>query len=164
MTHCTPNDTVQSQQNMKVAVNVTGRSDESLCKYLIRSSESSPSLQINHLPMPSGRNRGQFKGGGKRNENNRIYSNPLPVLFHDSSPRPVRSLLSFVGLSLAKIESPECEGFFDPVTRSVWVPNPQHSTILWRRGFFGKGDLSRSEPSWLARQKSQRKSTRSNHL
>ncbi|KAF9045704.1 hypothetical protein BDZ89DRAFT_1007929 [Hymenopellis radicata] len=109
--------------------------------------------------MPSGRNRGQFKGGGKRNENNRIYSNPLPVLFHDVSPRPVRSLLSFVGLSLAKIESPECEGLFDPVTRSVWVINPQDSTILWRRGFFGKGDLSRSEPSWLARQKSQRKST-----
>ncbi|KNZ75114.1 putative tRNA-splicing endonuclease subunit sen2 [Termitomyces sp. J132] len=24
--------------------------------------------------------------------------------------------------------------------------------LLWRRGFFGKGDLSRSEPSWLARQ------------
>ena len=24
--------------------------------------------------------------------------------------------------------------------------------ILWRRGFFGKGNLSRSEPSWLVRQ------------
>ena len=30
--------------------------------------------------------------------------------------------------------------------------------VLWRRGFFGKGDLSRSEPSWLARQLNLRKS------
>lgn len=29
--------------------------------------------------------------------------------------------------------------------------------VLWQRGFFGKGDLSRSEPSWLARQINARK-------
>ncbi|KAG5637787.1 hypothetical protein H0H81_003179 [Sphagnurus paluster] len=29
--------------------------------------------------------------------------------------------------------------------------------LLWRRGFFGKGDLSRSEPSWMARQINNRK-------
>lgn len=113
-----------------------------------------------HLPstMPSGRNRAQFsgKGGaGKRNENNRVYAKPLPVLFQDISPWPLRPLLN-LGLSLTKFESPECEAFFDPVTRSVWVINPNDAMILWRRGFFGKGNLSRSEPTWLARQKSQR--------
>jgi tRNA-splicing endonuclease subunit Sen2 len=40
----------------------------------------------------------------------------------------------------------------------VWVSNDKDSLILWKRGFFGKGDLSRSEPSWLARQINARKS------
>ncbi|KAJ3007009.1 hypothetical protein NUW54_g3718 [Trametes sanguinea] len=78
-------------------------------------------------------------------------------------PGPVHSaysparLLSLVGLSATRVENPRCEGVFDAATRSVWVTNERDSTILWRRGFFGKGDLSRSEPSWLARQINARK-------
>lgn len=106
--------------------------------------------------MTSGRHRGQQKGPGKRNENRYLYAKPLPVLFTDVAPRPVGALLSVVGLSLARIESPNCEGFYDPVTRSVWIVDSRDCMVLWRRGFFGKGDLSRSEPSWLARQKSKR--------
>jgi tRNA-splicing endonuclease subunit Sen2 len=37
------------------------------------------------------------------------------------------------------------------------VLNRDHSLILWRRGCFGKGGLSRSEPSWLERQINSRK-------
>jgi len=37
-------------------------------------------------------------------------------------------------------------------TRSVWVLQSKDAILLWQRGFFGKGDLSRSEPSWLTRQ------------
>src|SRR6185369_11613424 len=76
---------------------------------------------------------------------------PLPVIFSDP-PRRLRSIVGLVGLSLAEVLNPHCEGVFDPTTHSVWVFEPAHSRVLWQRGFFGKGNLSRSEPSWFARQ------------
>ena len=109
-------------------------------------------------PNSRSRGGGAQKGGGRRYENNRIYADPLPLLFVEPPPSRIGSILGLLGLSLTRIENPHCEGIFDPVTRSVWVSNPEHSLILWRRGFFGKGDLSRSEPSWLARQINIRKS------
>ncbi|TBU44003.1 hypothetical protein BD309DRAFT_66557 [Dichomitus squalens] len=108
--------------------------------------------------MASNRNRGSQKSGARRAENNRIYAHPLPLAF--SNPEPGSTfgyVLGLLGFSLTKIENPHCEGVFDPATRSVWITNERDSSILWRRGFFGKGDLSRSEPSWLARQISARK-------
>ncbi|PPQ79663.1 hypothetical protein CVT25_003237 [Psilocybe cyanescens] len=111
------------------------------------------------LITPSSRSRGGGgKGGARKHENNRIYANPLPLLFVEPPPSRIGSVLGLLGLSLTRVENPHCEGIFDPITRSVWVSNPAHSLILWRRGFFGKGDLSRSEPSWLARQINIRKS------
>jgi tRNA-splicing endonuclease subunit Sen2 len=92
------------------------------------------------------------KNAGRRNNNNQIYAHPLPVVFWYPPPTRIRSLLGLLGLTLTKVETPQCHGIFDEATRSVWVESRDDSTILWRRGFFGKGDLSRSEPSWLARQ------------
>jgi tRNA-splicing endonuclease subunit Sen2 len=109
------------------------------------------------LITPSSRSKGPYKGGARRIDNNRIYANPLPLLFIEPPPSRVTSILGLLGLSLTHIENPHCEGIFDPTTRSVWVSNIDHSMLLWRRGFFGKGDLSRSEPSWLARQLNTRK-------
>ena len=109
------------------------------------------------LITPS-RGAGAQKAGARRLEINKIYANPLPLLFIESPPSRVRSILGLLGLSLTQVENPHCEGVFDPITRSVWVTNHEHSMVLWRRGFFGKGDLSRSEPSWLARQINIRKS------
>ncbi|KAF8199141.1 hypothetical protein BJ912DRAFT_1020401 [Pholiota molesta] len=87
-------------------------------------------------PSPQSRGgAGAAKGGARRYENNRIYAHPLPLLFVEPPPSRIGSVLGLLGLSLAR-----------------------HSLILWRRGFFGKGDLSRSEPSWLARQINIRKS------
>ncbi|KAJ6496806.1 hypothetical protein DFH09DRAFT_342926 [Mycena vulgaris] len=105
------------------------------------------------LIKPSGR-KGPTSGkaAGRRNDNNRIYGCPLPLIFWYPPPTRVRSILGLVGLTLTKVETPQCQGIFDEATRSVWVSSRNDSTILWRRGFFGKGDLSRSEPSWLARQ------------
>ncbi|KAH9479662.1 putative tRNA-splicing endonuclease subunit tsp-2 [Psilocybe cubensis] len=111
------------------------------------------------LITPSSRSRGGGgKAGARKHENNRIYANPLPLLFVEPPPSRIGSVLGLLGLSLTRVENPHCEGIFDPITRSVWVSNSAHSMILWRRGFFGKGDLSRSEPSWLARQINIRKS------
>jgi tRNA-splicing endonuclease subunit Sen2 len=109
-------------------------------------------------PSSQPRAAGAQKGGARRHEINKIYANPLPLLFIEPPPSRVRSILGLLGLSLTQVENPHCEGVFDPITRSVWVSSHEHSMILWKRGFFGKGDLSRSEPSWLARQMNIRKS------
>ena len=89
------------------------------------------------------------KGGGRRAENNKIYAHPLPLTFSKA----------YVALGLSRhiVLNPCCEGYWDPLTRSVWVTNPKDSVTLWQRGFFGKGNLSRSEPSWLSRQVNARK-------
>ncbi|KAJ7460602.1 hypothetical protein FB451DRAFT_1181618 [Mycena latifolia] len=105
------------------------------------------------LIKPSGRKGPtSSKAAGRRNNNNQIYGCPLPLVFWYPPKSRVRSLLGLVGLTLTRVETPQCQGIFDEATRSVWVSSRNDSTILWRRGFFGKGDLSRSEPSWLARQ------------
>lgn len=110
------------------------------------------------VPTPANRPKGAFKGGARRNENNRIYANPLPLVFTHPEPTRITSVLNLLGLTISKVSNPHCEGYFDAATRSVWVSNEKDSLILWRRGFFGKGDLSRSEPSWLARQINARQS------
>ena len=99
-----------------------------------------------------------MKGGGRRAELNKLYAHPLPLVFVEPFSTRLNSVLGLLGLSLTRIDNPHCEGIFDPITRSVWITNMEHCMVIWRRGFFGKGDLSRSEPSWLARQVNLRKS------
>ncbi|KIK56665.1 hypothetical protein GYMLUDRAFT_76019 [Collybiopsis luxurians FD-317 M1] len=129
--------------------------------------------------MSNRKSKGPNKGGGaRRNENNRIYAYPLPLIFSDSSSSPSsssssspsslstttnrvrRSLLGLIGLSTTKVLNPHCEGYLDVSTRSVWVVTHRDAEILWRRGFFGKGNLSRSEPSWFVRQMKDRNTRR----
>ncbi|KAF2232778.1 hypothetical protein EV356DRAFT_524984 [Viridothelium virens] len=45
---------------------------------------------------------------------------------------------------------------FSSSTRSVNVTDPVAIRALWENGFFGKGTLSRSEPTWLEREKRRR--------
>lgn len=89
-----------------------------------------------------------MKGSSRKAEIAQKYAQPLPVVLSKSR---IYSVLSFLGLSLTRIDNPHCEGVFDPHTRSVWVSRSDDVVLLWRRGFFGKGDLSRSEPSWHTR-------------
>ncbi|KAK0103071.1 tRNA splicing endonuclease subunit sen2 [Cadophora gregata] len=49
--------------------------------------------------------------------------------------------------------SPAYQGWFSPETRSVHVTDIRSIRGLWEQGFYGKGNLSRSEPSWLSREK-----------
>ncbi|KAA1468778.1 hypothetical protein DENSPDRAFT_794957 [Dentipellis sp. KUC8613] len=106
---------------------------------------------------PAQKSGGNRKGGARRNDNNKIYGNPLPLIFSTPESKVVSSALGLFGFSGSRLVNPRCEGIFDPTTRSVWITNSKDSMILWRRGFFGKGNLSRSEPSWLARQINARK-------
>lgn len=91
-------------------------------------------------------------GKGKRSRDNRnlIYGNALPIIPEKSGTWPSRAL-NILGFSLTTISNPRCVGIFDIKSRSVWIVNERDTNILWQRGFFGKGNLSRSEPSWLAR-------------
>ncbi|KAI9707580.1 MAG: hypothetical protein M1836_000541 [Candelina mexicana] len=45
------------------------------------------------------------------------------------------------------------KGLFSSETGSIHVTEPSTVRALWEAGFFGKGSLSRSEPSWLEREK-----------
>ncbi|KAK4544281.1 hypothetical protein LTR36_004491 [Oleoguttula mirabilis] len=94
-----------------------------------------------------------------------IHSKPLPLIihplpaFHPSHPL---SLLYLCYTYLSHLLSPPTShlapashytGYFSPETRSVHVTDPVHIRALWEMGFFGKGNLSRSEPSWLERER-----------
>ncbi|EIN06185.1 hypothetical protein PUNSTDRAFT_73149 [Punctularia strigosozonata HHB-11173 SS5] len=104
---------------------------------------------------PNRQNRG--KGGAQRANNNKIYAYPLPLVFAPVES-PSQRLLAFLGLSSGiRVLNPHCTGVFDRDTKSVWVIDTADAQKLWRGGFFGKGNLSRSEPSWLARQINARK-------
>lgn len=48
------------------------------------------------------------------------------------------------------------QGLFSEETRSVHVTDPRSIRALWEHGFYGKGSLSRSEPSWLDRERRRR--------
>ncbi|KAI0955099.1 hypothetical protein AcW1_006783 [Taiwanofungus camphoratus] len=117
------------------------------------------------LITPSHRG-GTKKGGASRGENNRIYGNPLPLEFLQLSSHECwhKNILGLFGISSIRVFNPHCVGIFDAETRSVWVENSRDSMILWRRGFFGKGDLSRSEPSWHIRQINARKAAAGKYM
>lgn len=77
----------------------------------------------------------------------------------EGEPSPASSLTFLVQL-ISKLSSsapsreaiiPRCKGTYDPLTRSVFVTSPEDRDILFDRGFFGKGNLSRSEASWKTR-------------
>jgi len=85
--------------------------------------------------------------------NNIIYAHPLPIIF--AEPTGSHSWLTNLVPSILnrpKIINPRCTGVLDVATSSVWILESKEAMIFWQRGFFGKGNLSRSEPSWLARQ------------
>jgi len=49
------------------------------------------------------------------------------------------------------LAQPRIPAVWDSLLQAVAVNDDHHMTRLWRQGFFGKGFLSRSEPSWRRR-------------
>lgn len=77
---------------------------------------------------------------------------PLPAFYPNN---PV-SLLHLAVAWLGQIFYPPSaepsvvyHGIWSAETRSVHVTDLKSMNDLWRQGFFGKGSLSRSEPTWL---------------
>ena len=96
---------------------------------------------------------------------NAIHARPLPLQVNPLPPliphNPL-SLLYFAYTYILQLCSPPSShivkhyGYFSPETRSVHITEGEGVRGLWENGFFGKGSLSRSEPSWLDREKRRR--------
>ncbi|KAJ5908905.1 hypothetical protein N7495_001587 [Penicillium taxi] len=92
-----------------------------------------------------------------------IHRYPLPVNVHPIPaviPHNPLSIISAVLSYLTFLISPPTQkiqtAYFDLNTSSVHVTDERAIQALWQMGFFGKGNLSRSEPSWLEREKKRR--------
>lgn len=96
-----------------------------------------------------------------------IHSKPLPLNIHPLPafhPTHPVSLLRLAYAFLSQLISPPNShpehlyvGYFSPESRSVHITDPAQVRALWEMGFFGKGTLSRSEPSWLDREQTKLK-------
>ena len=92
---------------------------------------------------------------------NHIHRNLLPIEIH---PLPVlipHNPLSLLAIALSYLtqvllppsRQPLYNGYFSSSTSSIHITNTATARRLWEMGFFGKGSLSRSEPTWLESQK-----------
>jgi tRNA-splicing endonuclease subunit Sen2 len=102
----------------------------------------------------------------RRTALNRLYALPAPMRTF-----PLPTLVPHNPLSLfhilyvwlsQKITPPSSnidplyQGWWSPETRSIHVTDPRSIRGLWEQGFYGKGNLSRSEPDWINREKTRR--------
>lgn len=97
---------------------------------------------------------------------NQVYALPAPIRtfplpsFYPNNPI---SLFHLVYTWMRQVLSPPPAepsvihtGVWDPDSRSVHVTDPVAVRALWEQGFYGKGNLSRSEPNWLKREQIRR--------
>ena len=81
-----------------------------------------------------------------------LYSQLLPL-----APPPPSYLNTFLStLPTLNLTTPQIQAVWDELTESIWVRDQGDMQRLWRQGFFGKGFLSRSEPSWKRRVENRR--------
>lgn len=82
-----------------------------------------------------------------------LYQNLLPNI----NPAKASLLASFsAALFPSPLAPPQIQAIYDELTQTVSVHGEDDMVALWRRGFFGKGSLSRSEPSWKRRVENRR--------
>lgn len=85
-------------------------------------------------------------------------SSPLPVIVY-----PTNNFYSHIIKALLQCyysfikPKPQFTGTFMKFGRFVWIHNEASISKLYHSGSFGKGDLSRSEPTWLNRNIQQNK-------
>lgn len=118
----------------------------------LSATHSSHTQRIKKMPP-----KGARSGFKKSRQFNSTYKEPLPLVIETIDQQPSKHAFSFFKTNrpTSIISNPECVGILDLPSRSVWVVNAKDTRILWQRGFFGKGSLSRSEPSWLARRRNE---------
>lgn len=118
-----------------------------------------PSLSPAGPPKGKGRPRTRSSRPNYRD----IHRFPLPVTIHPVPPVIPHNPLSLISVALSYlsflVSPPRQEvytAYFDLATSSTHVTDERAIKALWQMGFFGKGNLSRSEPSWLEREKKRR--------
>lgn len=96
----------------------------------------------------------------RRTNLNHVHRNALPVEIHPLPtliPHNPLSLLaiaiSYLTQILAPPRRPTYNGYFSSATSSIHITDPDAEKLLWDMGFFGRGSLSRSQPTWLETQK-----------
>jgi tRNA-splicing endonuclease subunit Sen2 len=108
-------------------------------------------------------NSSKLRGPTRAQQLNLLYSLPVPLrtfplpTFIPHNPVSLFQVL-FTWLSQtihppSSLPETPLQGMFSSDLRSVHVTDERSMKALWTQGFFGKGSLSRSEPSWLNRQK-----------
>ena len=104
------------------------------------------------------------KGAGKKSTQakRQLYANPLPVgraSTRKTSAEPLSWWDRFnewtKWLYDGTSPGPVYKTWYDDVTKSVWMYDTGDAIQLWTHGFFGKGNLSRSEPTWVARKQAE---------
>ena len=101
--------------------------------------------------------------GQARPNYNAIHASPLPLKTYPLPtliPHNPLSILHILFVFIRQTVQPPSShpsdsyvGYFSTETRSVHITDPSTIRFFWENGFFGKGTLSRSEPSWLEREK-----------
>ncbi|GBB85517.1 hypothetical protein RclHR1_12000009 [Rhizophagus clarus] len=77
------------------------------------------------------------------------YKVPLPLLL---SPSLLSRFLSyFIPFTSFTTSTRKAKGKYDEKAQAVIICNREDMEKLWKEGFFGKGNLSRSEPTWFWR-------------
>jgi len=96
----------------------------------------------------------------KRPNYHLLHANPLPLTIIPFPPLIPHNPLSLLQILYTYLfcrtpcqPVPAYTGFFNPATRSVHVVETRSIQAFWNSGFFGKGSLSRSEPTWISRRR-----------
>ena len=102
----------------------------------------------------------------RRPDYNKLHACPLPLKIHPLPllvPHNPLSLLYIAGTYIFQLIYPPSShppknyaGYFSSETLSVHITDEVAIRTFWENGFFGKGSLSRSKPSWLLREKRRR--------
>jgi len=94
---------------------------------------------------------------------NFLHKDPLPLRIEPLPPLVPHNPISLMVIAWVYVRSllnpakqPVYKGYFSTETRAVHVVDKTAVRALWESGFFGKGALSRSEPTWLNREKQRR--------
>ena len=82
-----------------------------------------------------------------------VETHPLPVLIPHNPLSLVAIVLSYLTQVLSPPTQPTYNGYLSSATSSIHVTDQETVRKLWEMGFFGRGSLSRSEPTWLENQK-----------
>lgn len=82
-----------------------------------------------------------------------LITQPLPPLIPHNPLSLLQILYTYLFHRQSCLPDPVYTAQFDTSTRTVHVTDPRSILAFWNNGFFGKGSLSRSEPTWLPRRR-----------